>query len=366
MATAQRLLHNTTMPSDRPGSRRGMLRSLRSKLGERFRTTWTRFWLQYADLSRRGRFAARMASLTAPRFYGATALADMNPRGYISPSSSVCHPDLQLGQHIFIGDRVVLYQCREGGPIILHDHVRLHLDTILQTELGGSIVIGHGTHLHPRCILSASVASIRIGAGVQIAANCAFYPYDHGTAPGRPIMEQPLQSKGDIVIEDGAWLGTGVIVLSGVRIGKGAVVAAGAVVSRNVPDGGVAMGVPARVLKQRGATVTAERRQTVLVRAFDGTIWFWNRGAEQMYGWRPEETIGQTSHRLLQTVFPTPLEHIDRELRHRGYWEGTLIHTRRDGIQVVVTSRWELLGGIGGQTSPVVEINRETTEAVSL
>jgi acetyltransferase-like isoleucine patch superfamily enzyme len=361
MATAHRLLENTPMP----GKRRGMLRSLRSKAVQRVRAAWTRFWMQYADLSRSGRFAARMVSLTAPRFYGATALAEMNPRGYISPSATVCHSDLRLGQRIFVGDRVVLYQCREGGPIILEDRVRVHLDSILQTEFGGSIVIGQGTHVHPRCILSASKASIRIGAGVQIAANCAFYPYDHGMAPGRPIMDQPVQSKGDIVIEDGAWLGTGVIVLSGVRIGKGAVIAAGAVVSRDIPDDGVAMGVPARVLKQRGQAATQERHQTVLVRAVDGTIWFWSRGAEQMYGWRPEETVGQTSHRLLQTVFPAPLEHIDMELQHRGYWEGTLIHTRRDGMQVVVTSRWELLGGISGQTHPVVEINREMSETVS-
>jgi acetyltransferase-like isoleucine patch superfamily enzyme len=106
--------------------------------------------------------------------------------------------------------------------------------------------------VHPRCILSACKASIRIGSDAQIAPNCAFYPYDHGTAAEEPILKQPLQTKGDIVVGDGAWIGTGVIVLSGVTIGKGAVVAAGAVVTQDVPDGGMAAGVPARLVKMRG------------------------------------------------------------------------------------------------------------------
>ena len=77
------------------------------------------------------------------------------------------------------------------------------------------------------------------------------YPYDHGIAPNIPISEQPLHSKGGITIENGAWLGFGVIVLSGVRIGEGAVIGAGSVVTKDVLDGGVAVGVPARVVKVR-------------------------------------------------------------------------------------------------------------------
>jgi acetyltransferase-like isoleucine patch superfamily enzyme len=86
---------------------------------------------------------------------------------------------------------------------------------------------------------------------VDIAPCCAFYPYNHGIVPGIPIRKQPLQSKGGIVVDDGAWLGFGVIVLDGVRIGKGAVVGAGSVVTRDVPDGAIACGVPARVLMMR-------------------------------------------------------------------------------------------------------------------
>ena len=62
---------------------------------------------------------------------------------------------------------------------------------------------------------------------------------------------QPLASKGPIVIEDDAWLGLGVIVLDGVTIGRGAVIGAGAVVTGDVPPYAIAVGVPARVVGSR-------------------------------------------------------------------------------------------------------------------
>jgi acetyltransferase-like isoleucine patch superfamily enzyme len=59
---------------------------------------------------------------------------------------------------------------------------------------------------------------------------------------------QPLQTKGGIVIEDDVWIGFGVIVLDGVKIGKGAVLGAGSVVTRDIPDNTVAVGVPAKTI----------------------------------------------------------------------------------------------------------------------
>lgn len=92
-----------------------------------------------------------------------------------------------------------------------------------------------------------------IGRGVSIAQGCAFYPYDHGIELDRSIRSQPLVSKGDIVVDDEAWLGTRVVVLAGVRIGSGAVVAAGSLVMRDVPANAIAAGVPARVIGMRPA-----------------------------------------------------------------------------------------------------------------
>jgi acetyltransferase-like isoleucine patch superfamily enzyme len=87
----------------------------------------------------------------------------------------------------------------------------------------------------------------------MIAPNCAFYPYDHGILPGKPIREQPLETKGDIIVGDEAWLAFGVIVLSGVKIGSGAVIGAGSVVTSDIPDGAIAVGAPARVVKMRSS-----------------------------------------------------------------------------------------------------------------
>jgi len=64
-----------------------------------------------------------------------------------------------------------------------------------------------------------------------------------------------LSTKGPILIDDDALLGYGVIVLSGVRIGKGAVIGAGSVVTSDVPDGAIAAGVPASIIKMRSDSV---------------------------------------------------------------------------------------------------------------
>ena len=71
---------------------------------------------------------------------------------------------------------------------------------------------------------------------------------------GEGFMNVLRSLLGDIVVGDDAWLGYGVIVLDGVHIGKGAVVGAGSVVTNNIPDGGIAVGMPARVVKMREDT----------------------------------------------------------------------------------------------------------------
>lgn len=212
---------------------------------------WTRFWMQRAGLSYFGRIATRLATWFAPPHKARVSLARMNPQGYIAPSVTIYHSDLRLGAHIFVDERVVIFQREGGGPIELGDRVYIYRDTIIETGYGGRLVVGAETSIHPRCQINAYKVPIQIGCGVMIAPSCALYPYDHGVAPDRPIIAQPLVSRGGIVIGDGAWLGVGVIVLGGVQIGKGAVIGAGSVVTSDVPDGAIAVGVPARVIKMR-------------------------------------------------------------------------------------------------------------------
>jgi acetyltransferase-like isoleucine patch superfamily enzyme len=212
---------------------------------------WRDFWLSRGGTSRAGRLAFAVGSLSALPYKHRVALAHRYAAGYIAPSAQITHSRLRLGRHVFIGDQVVIYQRHGAGPVELGDFVELHRDVTIENGAGGSLTIGERTGIQPRCQIAAHVAPIRIGRRVQIAPACAFYPYDHGMAPGTPMIDQPLTSRGPIVIEDDAWLGYGVVVLSGVRIGAGAVVGAGSVVSRDLPPGAVAVGAPARVVKLR-------------------------------------------------------------------------------------------------------------------
>lgn len=207
--------------------------------------------MHFAGLSPVGRIATRLATWFVPPYKGRHYLARLNSIGYISPTASICHNDLCLHNNVFIGDRVVIYKAKDGGPVKIGKGTRIHCDTIIETGSGGSLTIGANTSIQPRCQFSAYKGSIEIGCGVQIAPSCAFYPYNHGFAPDELIKKQSLQTKGGIFISDDAWLGFGVIVLDGVKIGKGAVVGAGSVVTHEVPDGAIAVGVPARVVRMR-------------------------------------------------------------------------------------------------------------------
>jgi len=101
---------------------------------------------------------------------------------------------------------------------------------------------------------------------------------------------------------------------------------------------------------------------TVFVMDMEGVIQYWNRGAEERYGWTAEEVLGRVVHDLLKTVFPAPPEQIKAELMRTGRWEGELVHTRGNGIQVVVASRWALQRDKRGAPVAILETNNDITE----
>lgn len=210
--------------------------------------------MRWAGLSRFGRLATRLAVWGAPPYKARINMVRFHPQGYLSPKATVYHKMLHRDKNVFIGDNVIIFQNGNEGSVTLCDGVHLYGDTILETGEAGTIVLGAETHVQPRCQFSAYVGSIRIGERVEIAPQCAFYPYNHGLVSDQKVRMQPLQSKGDIVIGDDVWLGTGVIVLDGVEIGAGAVVGAGSVVTHNIPPYAVAAGTPARVIKMRDET----------------------------------------------------------------------------------------------------------------
>lgn len=101
------------------------------------------------------------------------------------------------------------------------------------------------------------------------------------------------------------------------------------------------------------------RHDALIIRTLNGTIQYWNKGAQRLYGWVPQEVLGERSHRLLKTIFPKPLRSIENDLVDKGHWEGQLVHKHRDGSEVIVASRWEILRNPKDQSEVVAEINRQ-------
>jgi maltose O-acetyltransferase len=116
-------------------------------------------------------------------------------------------------------------------------------------DYGTYITIGAGTFVNYGCIL-LDVAPIAIGEACQIAPRVQLLTATHPIDP-KPRREQ-WESGAPITIGANVWLGGGVIVGPGVTIGDDTVVGAGSVVTRDLPAGVLALGVPARVSREIG------------------------------------------------------------------------------------------------------------------
>jgi len=101
---------------------------------------------------------------------------------------------------------------------------------------------------------------------------------------------------------------------------------------------------------------------TVFVRDMNDVITYWNRGAEERYGWTREEAVGKVFHQLMQTIFRVALEEINTALLRTGRWEGELVHSKRDGTQVIVESRWSMLQDEQGGPLATLETDNDITE----
>jgi PAS domain S-box-containing protein len=113
---------------------------------------------------------------------------------------------------------------------------------------------------------------------------------------------------------------------------------------------------------QRQSNLINLAHDAILVRDMANRILEWNHGAEALYGWSAQEAIGQVTHILFKTRFPTALSTIQAQLEREGQWEGEVIHTRPDGRTVIVESRQALIRDDDGQPSAILEINRDVTE----
>jgi PAS domain S-box-containing protein len=98
---------------------------------------------------------------------------------------------------------------------------------------------------------------------------------------------------------------------------------------------------------------------SIIVRDLENRIIFWNRGAEEKYGWTREEALGQIAHSFLHTEFTQPLAEVEQILQRDRYWEGEVTHTTKDGRKIVVASRRVLQCDADGTPTAILEINND-------
>ena len=161
---------------------------------------------------------------------------------------------ITVGRNVFIGQDSYVSGLSTMG-VRLGDNVRIREGAWVQAtstldQPGVGLVVGEGTYIGPRAILGA-------GGGIVIGKRATFGAAVHVLAENHAFDDtsQPIQQQGvtrrGISIEDDVWVGNAVIILDGVTIGRGAVIGAGSVVTRDVPANSVAVGNPARVIRQR-------------------------------------------------------------------------------------------------------------------
>jgi acetyltransferase-like isoleucine patch superfamily enzyme len=155
---------------------------------------------------------------------------------------------VHLGRAVRIGPYVELVASKTER-ITIGDGTFI-LNGALLHPYGGWISVGRNVGINPYCVLYGH-GGLEIGDNVMIATSCILIPAGHNFSDlDTPICQQGLTCRG-IRIDDDVWLAARVTVLDGVTIGKGAVVGAGAVVTRDIPPGAIAVGVPARVVGMR-------------------------------------------------------------------------------------------------------------------
>ncbi|RII33666.1 PAS domain-containing protein [Clostridium chromiireducens] len=102
-------------------------------------------------------------------------------------------------------------------------------------------------------------------------------------------------------------------------------------------------------------------REAILAWRLDGDIIYWNKGAEEKYGYSKEEAIGYNGHELLKTIFPIDINKIKSILLREELWSGEIEHTRKDGSKLIVETRFQLIVDEKGHQT-ILETNRDITE----
>lgn len=191
---------------------------------------------------------------------GGIALRTLAYRAMLSMQGSAAIEDgvrirfaanVRLGQGVYLDHGVYLHACPSGITIgresLVMKNAILHVYNFRDLP-AAHITIGARSLIGESCILRGQ-GGITIGDDVYLGTLVQLLAVNHVfNDTSRPISHQGITAQG-ITVADGAWIGSGAIVLDGVKIGRNAVVGAGAVVTKDVPDYAVAVGNPARIVR---------------------------------------------------------------------------------------------------------------------
>ena len=157
---------------------------------------------------------------------------------------------MEFGDGVLIDDFAAVDIRGESSTIVVGDRVSIGRFSTVAAK-GGSIELQSGVNIGSYCRIATN-SRVVIGESALIGAYCYVGPGNHTEGEGgKPLIEQPMDIRGGVEIGCHAWLGTGVTVLDGVRIGRHAIIGAHSLVTSDVPDWGVAVGTPAKVIKVR-------------------------------------------------------------------------------------------------------------------
>jgi len=170
---------------------------------------------------------------------------------YVSPLARLRFPArIRLGDHVVLERHARLIANGAKAAIDIGDATTIFPYALLNTD-GGRIRIGRFCAVHDYSVIYG-YGGVTIGDDVHIAAHTVIVASDHDYALlGTDRFSRDLSGEG-IHIEESVWIGVNAVILDGMHIGRGSVIGAGAVVSRDIPAHSLALGVPARVVKQIG------------------------------------------------------------------------------------------------------------------
>ncbi|HXJ76879.1 MAG TPA: ATP-binding protein, partial [Candidatus Dormibacteraeota bacterium] len=115
-------------------------------------------------------------------------------------------------------------------------------------------------------------------------------------------------------------------------------------------------------LRRQAALLDLSPDAIFVKRLKEGTITYWSRGAESLYGWTAKEAVGANANELLQARWAVPEAEVLESLRQTGKWAGELTHLTKSGSRVYVESRWQQMAGRGEEGAEILESNIDITE----